>query len=123
MLRVQANFELPWKLHANTVVNLQSGRPYSRQVLLPTAGRPPGIMEPASHSRRLPFQSLIDFGFGKRIALPAGGELKLDLQVFNLLNEDAITLWDSLILQEGEQFLPSWWVLPQRVMLRLGLEY
>ena len=31
MFRVQANWQLPWSLHASTVVNLQSGRPYSRQ--------------------------------------------------------------------------------------------
>jgi hypothetical protein len=123
MFRVQAKFELPWNLHVDTVVNLQSGRPYSRQVLLPTTGRPPGIMEPAGDSQRHPFQSLIDFGIGKRITLPGGGVLKLDLQVLNILNEDAVTHWDSLVLDEGEDFLPFWWVWPRRLMLRLGYEY
>jgi hypothetical protein len=123
MFRVQANFELPWNMHANTVINLQSGRPYSRQILLPTTGRPPAIMEPASDDQRHPFQTLIDVGIGKRFRLADKGELKLDLQIFNLLNDDATDWFETVSLDEGETFLANTWVKPRRLMLRVGFEF
>jgi hypothetical protein len=125
MFRVQANFELPWNMHANTNINLQSGRPYSRQIRVFDLGQGNStvIMEPASDSQRHPFQSLVDFSFGKRFNLPGNGVFKATIQFFNLFNNDATDWFDTLEIQEGDVFVPNYWVLPRRIMLRLGVEY
>ena len=45
------------------------------------------------------------------------------LQVFNLLNSTAVNQWVDYVLNEGDEFIPSNWVKPRRLMLRIGLEY
>jgi Carboxypeptidase regulatory-like domain/TonB-dependent Receptor Plug Domain len=122
MLRVSANFELPWNLHANTNVNLQSGRPYFREVrgtYGTNAGRQDYFI---AEEFRHPFQSLVDFSIGKRFKLGDQAEMKLDLQFFNLLNNDATDFFETTILDPGETLYPTAWVKPRRVMLRLGFE-
>ncbi len=123
MFRILANFNLPKDIHVNTSINLQSGRPFSRQIDLPTTGRPAAIMAPASDSQRHPFQSLVDVGIGKRFRLGSDTTLNLDLQVFNLLNDDATDWFETVRLDEGEDFIPNTWIKPRRVMLRLGIEF
>jgi hypothetical protein len=123
MFRVQANFELPWNMHANTVVNLQSGRPYSRQIELPTSQRPPAILAPASDDQRHPFQYIWDIGIGKRFSLPRDGEINVDLQVLNILNDDATDWFETVRLNAGDRFLPNYWVKPRRLMVRFGIQY
>jgi hypothetical protein len=125
MFRVQANFELPWNMHANTNINLQSGRPYSRQINIFGLGQGVStvIMEPASDSQRHSFQSIVDFSFGKRFNMPGDGVFKAQIQVFNLFNNDSSDSFQTLRLQEGDVFVPDYWVLPRRIMLRLGIEY
>ena len=41
----------------------------------------------------------------------------VDLQLYNLLNEDAWDYWETLSIQEGEQFVPdaAWYILPRRL--------
>ncbi len=120
---MQANFELPWKLRATTNVNLQSGRPFFRQLRGPydtSASRQDFFV---AASDRHPFQSLVDFSIGRRFELPGDGKLKLDLQFFNLLNDDATDFFETVVLDEGETFRPNAWVKPRRLMLRIGFEY
>jgi outer membrane receptor protein involved in Fe transport len=124
MFRVQGNFTLPWGLELAGALNVQSGRPYSRQARVPLdQGLTTIIVEPASDDRRLPSTALIDLALGKRITLPHDVVLKLDAQVFNLLNEDSHQFWETLVLAPGDTFVESEWVLPRRVMLRLGVEF
>ncbi len=124
MFRVQANFELPWNLEATTIVNLQTGRPYNRQIrLLLNQGLTTFITDPASDDVRLPDQYLVDLGIGKRFNLPRGMILKTDLQVLNLLNDDANDFWETLRLQEGDVLVPDEFLAPRRLMLRVGLEF
>jgi outer membrane receptor protein involved in Fe transport len=131
MLRVQANFELPWNLHASTSVNLQDGRPYSQQAIARGVLNQGGvrfITIPASDSQRYPFQSLVDFSFGKRWNIVGDGILKTDIQVFNLLNDDAYDEFNgggssALVPDANGRLTPSLWVWPRRIMLRLGVEY
>jgi outer membrane receptor protein involved in Fe transport len=123
MFRVQANFELAKGFHVNTLVNFQSGRPYSRQIELPTTGHPPAIMEPASDSQRHPDQFLWDIGFGKRFQLGGDVELNLDLQLLNVLNDDATDRFVTLELNDGDDFTPDRWVKPRRLMLRAGVAF
>jgi outer membrane receptor protein involved in Fe transport len=123
MLRVQANFELPWNLHANTIVNLQSGRPYARQIELPTSGHPPAILEPASDDQRHPFQTIVDVGIGKRFNLGGDVEAKVDLQILNLLNDDATDWFEEVRLNAGDEFIPNYWLKPRRLMMRVGIQF
>lgn len=124
MFRLQGTFDLPWELELTGVVNLQSGRAYARQARVPlNQGLTTIIVEPASDDRRLPSTALVDLGIGKRFKLGGDVVLKLDAQVFNLLNEDANQFWETLVLGPGDRFQESDWVLPRRVMLRLGVEF
>jgi len=123
MFRVQANFLLPWEINLNTMINLQSGRPYSRQIEVPTQGRPAVIMAPASDDQRNDFQYLWDLNFGKSFPLGNGVELQLDLQLLNVLNETPVDLWETVVLSEGDDFVPNTWVKPRRLQLHFGIEF
>jgi hypothetical protein len=123
MLRVQANFNLPWLMRANTLINLQSGRPYSRQILVPTQGNPPAIMEPASDEQRHGFQYLWDIGIGKQFNLGGSVALQLDLQLLNALNKTPTDWWETTRLNAGDTFIPNWWVKPRRLQVHVGIEF
>lgn len=124
MFRVQANFQLPRKLRVSTSINLQDGQVYSRQIrggYATVSGSQRYFI--ADYDLRHGFQSLVDFSIGRDWGLPNKGMLKTDLQFFNLLNETAITRWQTNDLDEGEEFIGFSWVRPRRVMLRLGVEF
>jgi hypothetical protein len=123
MLRVQANFDLPWQARLNTMINFQSGRPYSRQYLVPTETRPAVIMAPASDDQRHGFQYLWDLGIGKRFGLGGDVALQLDLQFLNLLNKTPTDYWETVVLAEGDNFVPNYWVRPRRLQLHVGIEF
>lgn len=124
MFRLQGTVELPWDMELTSVVNLQSGRPYSRQARAPLAqGLTTFIVEPASDDDRLPSTALIDVGLGKRFQLGGDVELKLDAQVFNLLNDDSPQYWETLVLAPGDRYTSSDFVLPRRLMVRVGLVF
>ena len=44
------------------------------------------------------------------------------LQFFNLLNSTAVDDFQTYVLNEGDEYVPSNWVKPRRLMLRIGLE-
>jgi hypothetical protein len=119
MLRVQANFLLPWTVNLNTMINLQNGRPYNRQILLPTARHPRAIMADHRHG----FQYNWDLGIGKRFGLGGDVALQIDLQFLNLLNKTPVDLWETVVLAEGDDFIGYWWVRPRRLQLHVGIEF
>jgi len=49
--------------------------------------------------------------------------LKLDAQVFNLLNDDSPQYFETLVVGPGGRFTGSDFVLPRRLMVRVGLEF
>jgi hypothetical protein len=124
MLRVQANFQLPWNMNANTMINLQSGRPYSRQYYLPTEGNPQAVVAPAgSPGYRQDFQYLWDVGIGKRFNLGSDVALQLDLQLFNVFNSTPIDAWQTQVLEGGDDYVGEYWVKPRRLQLHVGIEF
>jgi len=123
MFRVQANWELPKGFRTNASINLQSGRPYFRQIRAPYSTVASRQNYFVADERRHPFQNLVDVGVGRSFAMGDRGELKLDLQFFNLLNNTATDFFDSVVLAEGEDFRPNTWVKPRRLMLRVGYSY
>jgi outer membrane receptor protein involved in Fe transport len=127
MFTLQANVLLPWNMHASAMLNIQSGRPYSRQIGV--GGMNQGwttiIMRPADDDNRLPSSAVIDLAWGKRFSLGQKVGLLLDLQLLNALNEDAWDWWETLVLQEGETFIPatSSYFTPRRLQVRVGIEF
>ncbi len=123
MFRVQANFQLPWNMNANTLVNLQSGRPYARLFRLPTTTRPNAVVAPAGDPGRHDFQYLWDIGIGKRFDLGGDVALQLDLQILNILNSTPTDWFETTVLAEGDEFIPTWWTKPRRLQLHVGIEF
>jgi hypothetical protein len=125
VLKVQASFDLPWEMLLSTVVGLQSGRPYNRQISVHGMNQGPVtvIMDPADDSKRHSFQKQIDLAIGKRLRL-GGTTLHLDALILNLLNEDAEDRWSTLVLQNpDDEHTVAAYLRPRRVMLRLGLDF
>jgi hypothetical protein len=123
MFRVLANFQLPWQMRLNTMINLQSGRPYARLAYLPTALRPQAVIAPAGDPGRHGFQYNWDLGFGKSFSLGKNVTIEADLQLFNVLNKTPTDWFETTILAEGDDFIPNWWVKPRRLQLHLGIEF
>jgi len=124
MFRVLANFELPWNMHASTVINLQDGRPYFRRSQAGySVSRSAQSWFIADPSFRHDFQSLVDFSIGKDFMLPGDGRLKLTLQFFNLLNSTAVDYLEDTRLTYPDNFRPNWWIKPRRLQLHLGVQF
>jgi outer membrane receptor protein involved in Fe transport len=123
MFRVQANFQLPWQMRLNTMINLQSGRPYARRMLLPTVGNPEAVIAAAGDPGRHDFQYLWDLGWGKRFDLGGNVAIQVDLQLLNVLNSTPTDWMVTTLLAEGDEFVPEWWVKPRRLQLHLGIEF
>ena len=138
MFLVAANFALPANFELGTVINMQSGRAFNRQIRVPGSLIGQGtrvIMSPAGESDpgggaagadpggRLPFNTLVDLAIGWRVNLGGSGVLKLDAQIFNLFDDDSHTFYQTLVIQPGDQFSPDSFQTPRRVMLRAGLQF
>ncbi len=80
------------------------------------------IAIPASSANRLPDQNVLDLALGRRFGL-GPTQLKLDVQLFNIFNEDAHDWWQTLEVSPGDQFLEDGVIAPRRVMLRISLEF
>ena len=129
-LNVQGNFDLPWQLRANVVYRFLSGKPYSRQVFaggfstqLPLAqGAQRVIATPASSDTTFPDQNVLDLSIG-RVFGSGTAKFHLDVQVFNVFNNDAHDVWETLVVLPGDSYSPKAHVLPRRVMLRAGIKW
>jgi outer membrane receptor protein involved in Fe transport len=124
IFQAQGNFDLPWKLQSSAVFKYLDGRAYNRQTqaLGLEQGRVTVIMEPANDDLRLPDRYILDLTLGRAFPLGGGTEVRFDVQVFNIFNEDANDSWDGDAYSRG-QFVPTNWVLPRRVMLRFVFDW
>ena len=126
MFRVVANYMAPWQIKFSTVANFQIGRPYDRYkyVQLPDSWQTTQIIaEPASYDQRYPDQLIWDLSIGKHFNLGKETNLSVDLQILNLLNDDAVEGWRTREFNPDENPVPSQWVLPRRAELRLRFEF
>jgi hypothetical protein len=127
MLRVVGNYMAPWQIKLSTVVNIQTGRPYDRYAFVQEPStwwrETRVIAEPASYKQRYPDQFLWDFSIGKHFNLGKGTNLSVDLQILNILNDDAVEGWRSREFNPDNNPVPSQWVLPRRAELRLRFEF
>jgi hypothetical protein len=127
MFRVQGVFRPPWDLMCSTAVNIESGRPFNRQIQVfgLGQGRSRVIMEPSGSRAglRRSTNTSIDVMLGKRLRL-GRATLKIDGTIYNLTNADNELFFHTLILQSPEDdFEPSEWRLPRRLMIRLGIDF
>jgi hypothetical protein len=131
MFRLQGVFELPWDLMFSTSVNIESGRPYSRQIQAFDLGQgrsrmimaPTGSEDVGGVLRRSTNYNL-DLMFGKRVRLSDAATLKLDATIYNLTNADNELYFATLILQSPEDdFVADTWRVPRRLLIRLGIEF
>lgn len=130
VFQFQGSFELPWKLVGTATYSYMTGKPYNRQLVVglrnsasPLAqGGQRVIAVPASDDTRLPTQNNVDFSLGRRFDV-GQVQLKLDVQLFNVFNEDTHDWWETLQVPADEQYVPSGYLFPRRVMIRFGLEF
>ncbi len=129
MFRLQGVVFLPWDFLLAVNANVESGKPFSRQIRAPGSlitQSPNNFIVEAAGSRdglRQPTIWMLDVRFGKRWDI-GDVQLKLDAYYYNALNSDASIWMSSLRLEEpGEQFIPSSWVEPRRLMLLAGFVF
>jgi hypothetical protein len=65
----------------------------------------------------------LELKVGKCFPLGKDVELQLDLQILNVLNETPVDIWETLVLSEGDDFVPNTWVKPRRLQLHVGIEF
>jgi len=125
ILRLAGNVMLPYQFKLNSVVNIQSGKTYNRSqwYVLPESGGDTIITNPGDDKQRYPTQYLWDFGAGKHFNLGKGVDFSIYLMILNILNDDAITGWQTTTYTEGEDLVPGSWVLPRRAELRLRIAF
>jgi len=49
--------------------------------------------------------------------------ITIDLQLFNIFNNDAHDSWQTLVVAPGDAYYPRAYVLPRRLGLRLGVRF
>ncbi|MEE2776641.1 MAG: hypothetical protein VYE73_07750 [Acidobacteriota bacterium] len=65
---------------------------------------------------------MLDVSLGREF----GGDatrFRVDLQLFNVFNNDAHDAFQTLVVAPGDSFYPRAHVLPRRLMVRFGLEW
>jgi hypothetical protein len=122
ILRLAGNVMLPYQFKLNSVVNIQSGRIYDRRqnYKLPNTS---GYIVTSPGDDRLPTQYLWDFGVGKHFNLGKETDLSIYLQILNILNDDAITSWQTLAPRGADYLIPDRWVLPRRANIRVRFAF
>lgn len=130
VVQVQTYFDMPWKLKGSVIYSYLGGKPFSRQLQVGSGssasplnqGSQRIIAIPSGQAGRLPDQNVLDLSLGRSFAIGAS-DLEVDLQLFNVFNEDAHDFWQTLNVQPGDDFVPSAYIFPRRLMLHLGLDF
>jgi len=120
-------FYLPAGFVVSPAINLESGRPFNRQIQVfdLNQGSQTVILEPAGSRDELRREANknVDVMVGNRVNV-GDITLKFDATIYNLLNSDNVTVFQDLRLQSPEEtFQPDEWVPPRRLLLRLGFEF
>ena len=129
-VQIQGNFDLPWNLLGTGVYRYLSGKPYNRQVTagvfssqFPLNQGPQTVIAvPASEATTFSAQNVLDLSLGRDFK--AGpSTIQIDLQFFNVFNNEAHDSWQTLIVAPGDVYYPRAYVLPRRLGLRLGIRF
>jgi outer membrane receptor protein involved in Fe transport len=130
VLQMQGNWDLPRKFTASVMYRFLSGKPYNRQLSVgqswsssPLAqGTQTVIAIPADTSTSMPDQNIVDLGLARDFTLGATN-LRLNLKLYNALNEDSHDWWQSLNVPPGSVYVPSGYIWPRRLMVHLRLDF
>jgi hypothetical protein len=122
ILRLVGNVMLPYQFKLNSVVNIQSGRTYDRRQNYQLSNTR-GYIVTSPSDGTLPTQYLWDFGVGKHFSLGKETDLSIYLMILNILNDDAITGFQTLNPTGGDDLIPNFWVLPRRANIRLRFAF
>ena len=134
MFRIQGVFELPWEIMVSTSVNIESGKPFNRQIRGPSDLNQSSnyiIMAPSGSddvsvggALRRPTQKNVDLLLSKRFPFGETARFRIDATIYNLLNDNADLFFEDLRLADtSARFIPSDWMLPRRLMLKLAFEF
>ena len=110
------------------MLTIQDGRPYARRARAPSGLLEQGtfysgfIVVPANDDQRLPSQTILDLGLGRKFPVGDQVSLNIDLQLFNVFSEDANAFWDSSDYARGTLNATNR-ILPRRLMVKLGLNF
>ena len=120
-------FQLPAGFIVSPAINVESGRPFNRQIEVFELNQDSQrvIMEPAGSRDGLRRQTVqnVDIMVGNRVTV-GDVTLKFDAILYNLLNRDDVVYFQDLRLQSPEEtFLPDQLILPRRLMVKLGFEF
>jgi hypothetical protein len=129
-VRVSGNVDLGLGFRLSGVLRYQTGTPYNLQRDI-TDAITPGVSLARTlknqvlilNENRYPSQTLLDLALGKHFALGDWGDFSLDLQVLNVLNEDAVAFWQTVKLPEGGDYQAGDWIWPRRMTVRAKLSF
>jgi hypothetical protein len=65
---------------------------------------------------------MLDMTLGRAFIL-GPVDLLLDLQLYNAFNTDTYNYWETLNVPPGDSYVPSGYVFPRRLQLRVGLRF
>ncbi len=134
MLRIQGVWRLPYDIMFSTGINIESGKPFNRQIRSSAFNQAPPYLIMASSGSddvsvggtlRRPTQKNIDLMVGKRFYLTDRAHDSGGYTIYNLLNDDADLFMQDLRLSSTPTRPSSraTWMLPRRLMIRLGFEF
>ncbi|MEE9582432.1 MAG: TonB-dependent receptor [Acidimicrobiia bacterium] len=123
--RVSGNVDLGWRVKLSGVLRYQTGSPYNlmRSIADPTGQRLTVISSLNDDGDRYPSQTVLDLALGKHFGLGGWGDFSLDLQLLNVLNEDAGISWQTVVLDPGADYVAGDWVWPRRLTVRFKLSF
>ena len=130
VVQVQSTADLPWKLNGSVMFRYLDGKPYNRQMQVgglgsqtPLAQGSVGVIAlPAQSDVTRDSQTVFDLSLSRPFDLgPVDLTVRLDL--LNATNEDVGEYWATLTVPPGDQYIPSGFVWPRRLMFNLALDF
>ena len=106
------------------------GKPYNRQMSVGGLGSQTPLNQgsvtviaiPATSDVTRPSQTVFDFSLARPFTLgPTVLTVRLDL--LNAFNEDSFDWWETLNVPPGDEYVPSGFIWPRRLMINLAVDF
>jgi hypothetical protein len=130
VVQVQSTAALPWKLNGSVMFRYLDGKPYNRQMQVggigsqtPLAQGSVGVIAiPAQSDVTRPSQTVFDLSLSRPFDLgPVYLTIRLDL--LNATNADTYEWWATLTVPPADEYVPSGYIWPRRLMVNLALDF
>ncbi len=123
IMKVTSTYEAPWGIHAAVRLRFEQGRPYGRAINVRglSQGRREVLAEPRGEYQ---LDNIYDVGIrlDKDFSFGENKRLRLSLDIFNLLNSDAVTAVPNNSSQENFG-VPTAIVFPRQAMVGVRFEF